>query len=100
MGDGLKPVLATLFREKRNAVIDTAFFQELLKRETSIAPDIVDDMFVRYVYERSRIDPFLALRDLVDEPRPVLETVAAAWGKTGIAPAPRPFSPEELRMLL
>jgi len=98
--DGLKPVLATLFQEKRNAVIDTLFLQDLLKRETSIAPVVVDDIFLRYVYGRSAIDPFVALRDVADEPRPVIETLKAAWGKTDIAPAPRPFSPEELRMLL
>lgn len=92
--DGLRPILAKLFRERKRRLITTPSFQSFLEQESGIS---LDPIFSRYVYgeeeeeDRSHVhEAGAASADLFD----------AAGIKTLPSPPPRAFTRTELSSLL
>jgi hypothetical protein len=91
--EGLRPLLARLFRERRRQVITTPFFQSFLEEQTgaTLAP-----MFNRYVYGKTE-DGEAHPNDAASLSEDAIDAVTAA---ALLTPPPRSFTPEQLRELL
>jgi hypothetical protein len=92
-GEGLRPVLRSLYAARKRTVITTPYFMEFLEQKTGLD---LGPLFDRYVYGRS------GTREPVDA-RPCVwtsEELRAACG-TAVSPSlPHGFTPEELVSLL
>lgn len=91
--DGLRPLLARLFRRRRRQVITTPFFQSFLEEETGAA---LGPIFDRYVYGKMA-DGESHAHEAAAPPEALTEAAAA---EAVLAPPPRAFTPEQLRSLL
>jgi hypothetical protein len=91
---GLRPILATLFRQRRRQPITTRLFQELLEQVTGVS---LAATFDRYVYGRDDG----ADGDLHEMGPSMDELFDASGVEVGAAPPPpRRFTPAELRALM
>lgn len=88
--DGLRPLLARLFRERQRQLITTPSFQAFLEQQTGMP---LGPVFSRYVYGKDVESELISQAADV----PAVELIHAA---TLPAPPPRAFTPAELRSLL
>ena len=91
--EGLRPLLARLFRERQRQLITTPLFQAFLEQQTGAS---LGPIFDRYVYGKEEgSEDHLHETDM-----PPAELFRAAGIETLPPPLPRAFTPSELRSLL
>lgn len=91
--EGLRPLLALLYEERRRQVITTPFFQSFLERQTGAT---LGPIFNRYVYGKA--DDGETHPHAAAVPSEGAAEVVAA--EAPLSPPPRAFTPEQLRALL
>ncbi|HSE17956.1 MAG TPA: hypothetical protein VLB46_12950 [Pyrinomonadaceae bacterium] len=89
--EGLRPLLAQLFNQRKRQVISTPFFQSFLEEQTGAA---LGPIFDRYVYGKAEDGEAHPHEALLAEAAEAVVTEALA------SPPPRAFTAEELRALL
>lgn len=91
--EGLRPLLARLFRERRRQVITTPFFQSFLEAQTGAT---LGPIFNRYVYGKAEDG-----EAHTHEAAVMSEEAAEAFAAEALLPPPpRAFTPGQLRALL
>jgi hypothetical protein len=90
--NGLRPLLALLFREKQRQVITTQFFQTFLEQQTGIS---LGAIFDRYIYGKS--DGEDHLHELETS---AFETISVLGDEMLLSPPPRAFTSAQLSSLL
>jgi len=89
--DGLRPLLAVLFREKQRQVITTEYFRMFLEQQTGIS---LVSTFDRYVYGKStEADQHEELEDFASGVSPAADEIE-------LPPPPHAFTSDQLRSLL